>query len=280
MTVTHVEPLVDVLVHTQDILRPLGRVHEPPAEAAAVAADRCRLLAPLWAAPAPSATPGCGPPTSRGSAGAVRSSRGPALELLMLCAGREPRRPWLTGDGVAASRPPISPARPRPRGRSASPRRAGGTRRSRTCRGRTRWPRRSSVEQPHLLQGQRHDLRAVRRLGSRPRPVPVAPRQVAVAAAQPAPGQPGGARERDAVEPGDGPQRGVLLGAADLGGELAQPRRLAVDLLPADDRVAQVVELDAAVVVAGPARPAASGRARRATSAAAGRRARAPSRRG
>lgn len=88
LTVTHVEPLVDVLVHTQDILRPLGRSHQPPPEAAAVAADRCRLLAPLL-----------------GSTRAIRGVRlratdldwergrgtlveGPMLELLLLCAGR------------------------------------------------------------------------------------------------------------------------------------------------------------------------------------------------
>ena len=47
VTVTHVEPLVDVLVHTQDILRPLGRRPTTAPEAAVVAADRCRLLAPL-----------------------------------------------------------------------------------------------------------------------------------------------------------------------------------------------------------------------------------------
>jgi uncharacterized protein (TIGR03083 family) len=105
VTVTHVEPLVDVLVHTQDILRPLGRVHEPPAEAATVAADRCRLLAPLM-----------------GSARTVRRTRmratdvawargrgplveGPAVELLMLCAGRQPDVSRLTRDGVPGQPP-------------------------------------------------------------------------------------------------------------------------------------------------------------------------------
>jgi uncharacterized protein (TIGR03083 family) len=37
---THVEPLIDALVHTQDVLRPLGIDHEMPVEAAAFAADR------------------------------------------------------------------------------------------------------------------------------------------------------------------------------------------------------------------------------------------------
>ena len=45
VTTTHVEPLLDALVHTQDILRPLGIDHHMPADAAAIAADRCRVLA-------------------------------------------------------------------------------------------------------------------------------------------------------------------------------------------------------------------------------------------
>lgn len=40
---TVVDPLLDVLIHTQDIVLPLGRRHEMPAEAAVVAADR------IWA---------------------------------------------------------------------------------------------------------------------------------------------------------------------------------------------------------------------------------------
>lgn len=90
-TVTRVEPLIDILVHTQDILRPLGRTHPMPVAAAALAADRCRLLAPLLG--------------SRAALRGVRLSatdtdwtrgRGetrieaPMAELLMLCAGRVP----------------------------------------------------------------------------------------------------------------------------------------------------------------------------------------------
>jgi uncharacterized protein (TIGR03083 family) len=45
---TVVEPLIDVLVHTQDILRPLGVEHHMPPGAAAVAAGRARLVGALF----------------------------------------------------------------------------------------------------------------------------------------------------------------------------------------------------------------------------------------
>lgn len=47
VTVTGVEPLIDILVHTQDILRPLGRRHPMPLAAVPVAGRRARLLAGL-----------------------------------------------------------------------------------------------------------------------------------------------------------------------------------------------------------------------------------------
>lgn len=42
---THVEPLLDVLVHSQDILRPLGIEHAMPTDAAAFVADRAHRFA-------------------------------------------------------------------------------------------------------------------------------------------------------------------------------------------------------------------------------------------
>lgn len=100
-TVTHLEPLIDVLVHTQDIVRPLGRRHVMPPEAAAAAADRARLLSSLT-----------------GSRSVVRALRmrasdvdwergkgplleGPMEELLMVCTGRARVADGLSGDGVA-----------------------------------------------------------------------------------------------------------------------------------------------------------------------------------
>lgn len=107
-TTTSVEPLIDALLHHQDILRPLGLRHQMAPAAAALAADRVRRLAPLmgtgrlvrsirlvatdidWA---------------RGSGPAVR---GPVQELLMLASGRAPDPALVEGDGLA-----LVPPRPR-----------------------------------------------------------------------------------------------------------------------------------------------------------------------
>ena len=105
--VTHVEPLVDVIVHSQDIVRPLGRVRRrlptprPWRPTAAGCWRRCR------AAPASSAHPDAGH-RHRMGAGRGPIVEGPILELLMLCSGREPDGTVMTGDG--ASRPGYPPA--------------------------------------------------------------------------------------------------------------------------------------------------------------------------
>ncbi|WP_182377657.1 maleylpyruvate isomerase family mycothiol-dependent enzyme [Nocardioides sp. WS12] len=100
-TTTSVEPLIDALLHHQDIVRPLGRTRAMPPAAAAVAADRVRRLAPLM-----------------GTGKLVRSVRmvatdvewdrgkgptisGPIQELLMLASGRTPDPALVTGDGLA-----------------------------------------------------------------------------------------------------------------------------------------------------------------------------------
>jgi uncharacterized protein (TIGR03083 family) len=98
-TTTVIEPLIDSLVHHQDIVRPLGLTREMHPEAAAVAADRCRLLLGLMG--------------SRRVVKGVRMvatdldwvrGRGPTLsgpmqELLMVCAGRSRVAVELEGDG-------------------------------------------------------------------------------------------------------------------------------------------------------------------------------------
>lgn len=98
-TTTVLEPLLDCLVHHQDIVRPLGLRRDMDPEAAAVAADRARTLAFLsgsrkivkgtrmvatdidWAR-------GSGPTIS-----------GPIQELLMVCMGRARVATDLSGDG-------------------------------------------------------------------------------------------------------------------------------------------------------------------------------------
>jgi uncharacterized protein (TIGR03083 family) len=99
-TTTVLEPLIDCLVHHQDIVRPLGRHRDMHPEAAAVAADRARTLAFL-----------------SGTRKLVKSSRmvatdvdwvrgsgptitGPMQELLMVCMGRARVAVGLEGDGV------------------------------------------------------------------------------------------------------------------------------------------------------------------------------------
>jgi hypothetical protein len=51
--VTYLETLIDILVHAQDIAIPLGRRHDMPPAAAAVAASR--VLSMRWPPPPPSA---------------------------------------------------------------------------------------------------------------------------------------------------------------------------------------------------------------------------------
>jgi uncharacterized protein (TIGR03083 family) len=99
-TTTVIEPMLDALVHHQDIVRPLGIRHDMAPDAAAVAADRCRALSLLM-----------------GSRQVVRSvrmvatdfdwtrGRGPSVkapmqELLMLCAGRAADAALVSGDGL------------------------------------------------------------------------------------------------------------------------------------------------------------------------------------
>lgn len=99
-TTTVLEPLIDCLVHHQDIVRPLGLRRDMNLEAAAVAADRARTLAFL-----------------SGTRKLVKSSRmvatdidwvrgsgptitGPIQELLMVCMGRARVAADLEGEGT------------------------------------------------------------------------------------------------------------------------------------------------------------------------------------
>ncbi|WP_183095308.1 maleylpyruvate isomerase family mycothiol-dependent enzyme [Nocardioides stalactiti] len=98
--VATLDPLIDVLLHHQDIVRPVGRSRTMPPEAALLAADRLRQVSFLlgtrrlvrsvrMVADDIDWTRGEGPTVS-----------GPIQELLMLCSGREPDRTLLSGDGL------------------------------------------------------------------------------------------------------------------------------------------------------------------------------------
>jgi uncharacterized protein (TIGR03083 family) len=95
---TVVDPLLDVLIHTQDIALPLRRRHEMPAEAAVVAAER------IWAKPFPfkarKRLTGLRLVASDidWSVGDGAEVHGPIADLLLLLSGRRPAR--LSGAGV------------------------------------------------------------------------------------------------------------------------------------------------------------------------------------
>lgn len=97
---TTVEPLVDALVHHQDIVRALGMTHQMDPEAAAVAADRCRLLSRLMGSRDVVRRVRMEATDTDWVRGKGPTVRGPMAELLMLCAGRGRVATGLTGDGL------------------------------------------------------------------------------------------------------------------------------------------------------------------------------------
>ena len=100
--VSPLEPLVDAIVHAQDMLLPLGRQHAVPPTAAAAAAERVWTMGfPFWAQR-----------RLRGvmleatdvewNAGHGEGVQGPAQDLLLLLTGRRTAAlPRLRGHGVA-----------------------------------------------------------------------------------------------------------------------------------------------------------------------------------
>jgi uncharacterized protein (TIGR03083 family) len=114
---TTVEPLLDVLVHSQDILRPLGLRHDMPPDAAAVAADRARLHGVLmgWRSARKLRLVATDIGWVRGKGPTIE---GPMQELLMICTGRAPYPSLISGDGAEPvvtrdRRTSMSPSRPR-----------------------------------------------------------------------------------------------------------------------------------------------------------------------
>jgi uncharacterized protein (TIGR03083 family) len=97
---TPLEPLIDVLVHGQDVAVPLGRHRSMPVDAAVAAADRVWHLGMPFharrrlAGVRPTAT------DAEWSAGDGPPVRGPMAELLLLMTGRPTTPGALTGAGV------------------------------------------------------------------------------------------------------------------------------------------------------------------------------------
>ncbi len=103
-TTTSVEPLIDALLHHQDIVRPLGRTRDMPPEAAAVAADRVRRLSFLMGTRKLLRSVRLVATDIDWTRGEGPTIEGPMQELLMLASGREPDRSLLEGDGLAVER--------------------------------------------------------------------------------------------------------------------------------------------------------------------------------
>jgi len=98
-TTTSVEPLIDALLHHQDIVRPLGRARTMNPEAAVVAADRIRLLAPLMGTGRLLRSVRMEATDITWSRGRGPTIRGPIQELLMIASGRQPDLSLVDGDG-------------------------------------------------------------------------------------------------------------------------------------------------------------------------------------
>ena len=86
--VTHVVPLLDAIVHAQDIVRPLGRTVAVPPEAAAVAADQVRLMAFFFGTRGLLSEVRMVATDTDWARGSGREVRAPMLDLLMMLAGR------------------------------------------------------------------------------------------------------------------------------------------------------------------------------------------------
>lgn len=102
--ITPMEPLVDVLVHGQDIALPLGRTRPMPPAAAAAAAQRVWDMGFPFRARRRLAGLRLVATDAEWTAGEGSPVQGPIAALLLLVTGRSAAREQLTGDGARSLR--------------------------------------------------------------------------------------------------------------------------------------------------------------------------------
>jgi uncharacterized protein (TIGR03083 family) len=105
---SHLDPLVDVLVHTQDIAVPLGRERAMPVDAAVAAADRVWSMGFPFGARRRLTGLRLEATDADWARGAGVLVSGPIAVLLLVLSGRRARLAELTGDG--ARRLAVAPA--------------------------------------------------------------------------------------------------------------------------------------------------------------------------
>jgi uncharacterized protein (TIGR03083 family) len=110
--ITELEPLIDVLVHAQDIARPLGRNHPMPVAPAVTAAERVWSMSRPFRARHRLAGYELTATDAPWRAGSGRRVEGPIAALLLLLTGRPAALTDLTGPGAAdlAASFPSTPA--------------------------------------------------------------------------------------------------------------------------------------------------------------------------
>jgi uncharacterized protein (TIGR03083 family) len=108
--VTHLEPLIDVLVHSQDMAIALGRTRLMPPSAAATAATRVWSMG--WPFHAERKLSGLRllATDHPWSAGQGQPVEGPIAAILLLLTGRQVALPQLSGPGAAGLQARLSPA--------------------------------------------------------------------------------------------------------------------------------------------------------------------------
>ena len=98
--VTYLEPLIDVLVHGQDIAIPLGRIRPVPVRAAVAAADRVWPSLFPWRAERKLGGFRLAATDCDWSAGEGLLVAGPIAAILLLLTGRRAGLPQLSGPGA------------------------------------------------------------------------------------------------------------------------------------------------------------------------------------